>query len=147
MVVKAKIGRKRYIIFKIDSNSDISKRDLIYTFNKLVYTRSNNTASETNFKLRGPPGTKINIASANNILTFNQLPWVIKITNHYGIIRCHHLDKNKTIELLHSITCTGNNKHPVKIKTLMTTGTIKKARKKYLDKLILYPLTNSKKKK
>jgi RNase P/RNase MRP subunit POP5 len=146
MVVKAKIGRKRYIIFKIDADLDISKRDLIYTFNKLLHERSNTTASETSFKLRAPPGAKINTTSANNTITFKQLPWIIKIINNYGIIRCHHLDKKRTIELLHSIKCTGNNKHPVKIRTLVTTGTIKKARKKYLDKLILYPLTNSKKK-
>ena len=41
---------------------------------------------------------------------------------------------------------TGKKKFPVNIRTLGTTGTIKKARKKYLDKLILYPLKSSKKK-
>ena len=36
----------------------------------------------------------------------------------------------------------GSNKQEVNIITLGTTGTIRSARKKYLDKLFLYPLNN-----
>ena len=71
---------------------------------------------------------------------FTQLPWVIFIKNNFGLIRCHHLDKDKTLELLLSIKHIGGVNNHVKIETLGTTGTIRSARKKYLDKLILYPL-------
>ena len=52
------------------------------------------------------------------------------------------LDKEKTINLLETIESAGKNKIRVKIQTLGTTGTIRSARKKYLDKLVLYPLKN-----
>ena len=149
MVVKAIIGRKRYIVFKIDSESDISKRDLIYALNKLLHYNLNNKAQGDNSMVNTPKESKdahINIASEQNTNAFVVMPWVIKVTNNYGLIRCHHLDKNKTINLLQSIEWTGKKKFPVNIRTLGTTGTIKKARKKYLDKLILYPLKSSKKK-
>ena len=113
MVVKAKVGRRRYIIFKINTDSVISKRDLIYTVN--------------------------NISKQ-----FRRPLWVIQIWNNYGLIRCHHIDKEKTINILHTIEWVGKKKNRATIQTLGTTGTIRSARKKYLDKLILYPLKNSK---
>jgi len=70
---------------------------------------------------------------------FYRLPWVIGLKNNFGIIRCHHLDKEITIRLLQSIKYLGKIKSRVKIETLGTTGTIRSARKKYLDKLTLYP--------
>ena len=114
MVVKSRIGRKRYIIFRINADIDITKRDIIYTLNR------------------------------SKTINTTQLPWVISIKNNIGLIRCNHLDKEKIIELLQSIHLIGNSKIPVSIKTLGTTGTIRSARKKYLKKLNLYPLNNPK---
>ncbi len=128
MVVKSKIGRKRYIIFKLNSNSIITKRDFIYTLNNLMNMYYP-------YRIMDPNSSENE--DSNQFLNF---PWVILVKNNYGLVRCHHLDKAKTIKLLCSINMIGNSKNPVKIETLGTTGTIRSARKKYLDKLILYPL-------
>ena len=114
MVVKEKIGRRRYIVFHIDTIATIDKKSLIYTINNRF----------------------------NGSEVFRTTPWVIFIRNNYGLVRCHHLDSKKTIELLGSIRQIVGVNQPVKIKTLGTTGTIKSARKKYLDKYFLYPLNN-----
>jgi len=114
MVVKARIGRKRYIIFRIDATTDITKRDIIHTLNRSI------------------------------AIKLTQIPWVITVKNNFGLVKCNHLDKEKIIELLQSIHLVGKLKIPVTIKTLGTTGTIRSARKKYLKKLNLYPLNNPK---
>jgi RNase P/RNase MRP subunit POP5 len=83
-------------------------------------------------------------SSEQNLKTLLQPPWVINLHNNVGLIRCHHLDKEKTISLLHSIKWVGKAKNPATIQTIGTTGTIRSARKKYLDKLNTYPLNNPK---
>ena len=146
MVVKSKIGRKRYIVFRIDSDSMISKHDLIYTLNKLLLNypkKTDRTMHKNNEKQKIFEHKTTNVTS-KTINAFNQVPWVINLANNYGLIRCHHLDKDKTINLLNSIRWTGKNKNRVNISTLGTTGTIKSARKKYLDKLNLYPFNELK---
>ncbi|WP_455393234.1 Rpp14/Pop5 family protein [[Eubacterium] cellulosolvens] len=140
MVVKSKIGRRRYIVFKIDSASLISKRDLIYTLNKLLHYNANNNLQNETSKENITYHPSKDTASVPQQIAFNQLPWIIYLVNNYGLIRCHHLDQNKTISLLNSIKWIGKKKSPINIRTLGTTGTIRKARKKYLDKLNLYPL-------
>ena len=156
MVVKSKIGRKRYIVIKIESEQMITKRDLVYTINGLVNNRFNigpnkdKTSKETNNKSDSNLLEKENKNQNSNHLPSNNLimhkktytPWVIFIKKNYGLIRCQHLDKEKTIELLNSVSWVGKRKTQVKIQTLGTTGTIQSAMKKYLDKLILYPLNN-----
>jgi RNase P/RNase MRP subunit POP5 len=75
------------------------------------------------------------------------VPWVIYCKNNIGLIQCNHLDKDKTINLLHTIKWIAKDKNNVKIQTLGTAGTIRSARKKYLDKLILYPSNSIKMKR
>ena len=163
MVVKSKIGRKRYIVFKIESDSIIAKRDFIYTLKKNIrpYTDIDNLDSfRQKAFLKINPGTTHDSSpipkfrsdsspgrseNESGIYRYNQMPWVISIMNNYGLIRCHHLDKDKLIELLLSLKWAGKVKIPVKIQTIGTTGTIRSARKKYLDKLTLYPFYNLKK--
>jgi RNase P/RNase MRP subunit POP5 len=148
MVVKSKIGRKRYIVFKIYSDLEISKRDLIYTLRNLI----NNKLDQPELGNNSIPidntinSTKRNsplLEQEHNSKSFNRMPWIIFLKSNYGLIQCHHLDKNKTINLLHSIRWTGKMKNNVNIATLGTTGTIRSARKKYLDKLNIYPLNNN----
>ncbi len=139
MVVKSKIGRKRYIVFKIEAESIISKRDLIYTLNKHVLNKNSNT------QLGLIPPPPVAQKKTNKIIRklhseqFHKQPWIIYLKNNYGLIQCHHLDKEKMIKFLHSISSAGKAKNRVKIQTLGTTGTIRSARKKYLDKLNVYP--------
>ncbi len=127
MVVKSKVGRRRYIVFRIHSNRTITKGDLI-TY--LRYALEQNLFSIDNQSL----------SSNKSLNKFNRMPWVIFIRNNIGIIRCHHLDTKNTIALLNSFNSILSDKQLFKITTLGTTGTIKSARKKYLDKLFLYPL-------
>jgi RNase P/RNase MRP subunit POP5 len=131
MVVKSKIGRKRYIVFQIDTGTFIDKKALIYT----IKNRFRDLGSSFDDR-----DSKKSIE--NEFKAFQTVPWVIYIRNNYGLVRCHHLDTERTIELLHSIRQVVGVNQPVKIKTLGTTGTIKSARKKYLDKYFLYPLNN-----
>lgn len=156
MVVKSKIGRKRYIVIKIESEQMITKRELVYTINSLVNNNLNiipkkartfaeiNNKSDSNLSEKENNKQNSNRLSSNNIPSFDKTntPWVIFIKQNYGLIRCQHLDKEKTIELLNGVTWIGKRKTQVKIQTLGTTGTIQSAMKKYLDKLILYPLNN-----
>ena len=163
MVVKSKIGRKRYIVFKIECDSIIAKWDFIYTLKKIirphtVYDNLNSSNKKTFLNINS--GTTHSSGHIQKSRTdsrpsrsenepgkyqYNQMPWVISIVNNYGLIRCHHLDKDKIIELLLSLKWAGEMKIPVKVQTIGTTGTIRSARKKYLDKLTLYPFHNQKK--
>jgi RNase P/RNase MRP subunit POP5 len=143
MVVKSKVGRKRYIVFKIESDTDISRYDLIYTLKKLVKNRPNSNNKDLyDSKKDNNAYSELSYRAAvdQRLGYFIEIPWVISINNNYGLIRCYHLEKDKTIDLLNSITLVGKAKNRVIIKTLGTTGTIRSARKKYLDKLNLYPL-------
>jgi RNase P/RNase MRP subunit POP5 len=133
MVVKSKIGRKRYIVFQIDTGTIIDKKSLIYT----IKNRFRDSKPSVDHGVQ-------NGLVTNEFSDFRTIPWVIYIRNNYGLIRCHHLDTEKAIELLNSIRELVGVNQPVKIKTLGTTGTIKSARKKYLDKYFLYPLNNHK---
>jgi RNase P/RNase MRP subunit POP5 len=139
MVVKSKIGRKRYIVFKIDAESIISKRDLIYTLNN--YTSNKNSNTQVGLITPPPvaPKKSNKITRKLHSERFLKQPWIIYLKNNYGLIQCHHLDKEKMIQFLQSISCAGKAKNRVKIQTLGTTGTIHSARKKYLDKLNVYP--------
>ena len=147
MVVKSKLGRKRYIVIKINSEQNILKRDLIHTLNNLNSTR-NLSETDAELKNKDDNGKEKYVNSINNVKThlihIPRIPWVISLFNNTGLIRCHHLDKQKTIDLLQSIKWIGTVENKVKIETLGTTGTIRSARKKYLAKLILYPKNNLK---
>jgi len=146
MVVKSKLGRKRYIVIKIDSGHDISKRDLIYALNNLISTQEL-SKNEDGINIDNDKEKYINSTNIvkKHLLPIPRIPWVIGLSNNYGLIRCHHLDKQKTIDLLQSIKWIGKVENRVKIETLGTTGTIRSARKKYLAKLILYPKNDLKK--
>jgi RNase P/RNase MRP subunit POP5 len=149
MVVKSKTGRKRYIVFRIEADINITKGDLISTLNSIQKPMAFQNIPE--LEATGPnndvtqpiSGTESNQPEKKGIIKLlNRSPWVIGIKNNYGLVRCHHKDKEKTIELLQSIDTIGRSKKHVKIITLGTTGTIKSARKKYLDKLNIYPFEN-----
>ena len=62
--------------------------------------------------------------------------YLTRFNGKQGIVRCNHIEKDKTINLLKSI----NNiyKHKIKIKTLGTSGTIKALIRKHMDKEILF---------
>jgi RNase P/RNase MRP subunit POP5 len=59
-------------------------------------------------------------------------PWLTVFEQSGGILRCAHTGQNEAIELLTSIERAGGAR--VKITTLGTSGTIKKAKERYLNK-------------
>lgn len=56
--------------------------------------------------------------------------YLIKLNQKYGIVKCNHLEKDKTIKLINSIKKV--NLTNVKIETLGTSGTIKTLLNKYI---------------
>ena len=127
-ILKSKRPKKRYVVIKIQLEQEdimVTRPDLIGVIKFVLakYERENNEK----FKFVTPP-------------------WVIMVENNSGLVRCAHLDKDRTIEFLTSITELVHRepdndidrtgvKVKVKITTLGTSGTIKAARTKYLNKL------------
>ncbi|MCK4445417.1 MAG: hypothetical protein KAW09_12795 [Thermoplasmata archaeon] len=104
MVVKDRVGRSRYIAFEVTSESAINTGDLISTFKRVAN--------------KYPDAEKIR-------------PWLIMFQKGKGIVRCSHTSKDECINLLQSIKGVGGNK--VGIRTLGTSGTVRGARRKYLE--------------
>ena len=113
--------RKRYIVFEVKpelENVIISRSELIGAINYYI---------------------KKSAAKVDNNGNFRAQPWLIILENNFGLIRCSHADKDRTIELLAKIkqVRAHNNSGElinIEINTLGTSGTIKSARKKFLDK-------------
>lgn len=63
-------------------------------------------------------------------------PWLTVFEHNKGILRCVHTYKDEAIGLLTSIKTMGGEKMPIKVETLGTSGTIKKAKRKYLGREI-----------
>jgi RNase P/RNase MRP subunit POP5 len=56
-------------------------------------------------------------------------PWLTAFHGNRGVLRCAHTDKEKAIELLNGINEIGeNNELKIAVKTISTSGTIKKAK-------------------
>ena len=137
MVVKDKIGRKRYVVFKIHSDVNITKRDLVHALNNLRRSYNDHGGQK---RCKGQNGQNGYEGKQSMTPKLTRWPWIIIVKNNFGLIQCHHKDKNRIIDILQSDILLDNNNQQLNIKTLGTTGTIRSARKKYLDKLILYPL-------
>ncbi|MGM0405720.1 MAG: hypothetical protein ACQEQM_06220 [Thermoplasmatota archaeon] len=55
-------------------------------------------------------------------------PWLTVFDGEKGIVRCRHLGKEKVVEKLNSVEIGGG-----KVSTLVTSGTIKKAKKRLYE--------------
>jgi len=62
--------------------------------------------------------------------------YLTRFDGRKGIVKCNHIEKDNTINLLRSIGNINSNK--IKIKTLGTSGTIKALVRKHMDKEILF---------
>jgi ribonuclease P/MRP protein subunit POP5 len=100
-------NRKRYIGFVLTnySNSNIEKRELVSEIKR----------QSINLFQKEPKDLGI---------------MLLRFDNERGILRCKHNHKEDAIKLLISINEVSNNK--VKIKTIGTSGTIKKLIKKHM---------------
>ena len=109
MPTKSESGRKRYIAFKIKSSHTVSRKELIAAIRKSMPDKSSWERAK---------------------------PWLTVFEENMGILRCAHNGKDEAVELLASIKTIGSRKIPVVVETLGTSGTIKRAKKKYLPNLI-----------
>lgn len=55
-------------------------------------------------------------------------PWLTVFTGKKGIVRCNHTGKEKAVKILNDISVKGG-----RVKTVTTSGTIKKAKKRLLE--------------
>lgn len=137
MVIKSKTGRRRYIVFRIKDNSEITFKDLTYTFNRLLpFKKQDIENMDIGSPITGESTGKINYPKKrqNNNLDKNPLLHhkLKYFDGEYGILLCPHWLKPFALETMVSIGRVGYLNKTVKIEPIGTSGTLKKARKKYL---------------
>jgi RNase P/RNase MRP subunit POP5 len=96
--------RQRYIVFEIDAPRKVERWEFI----KALETHASRMELDNRKEGR---------------------PWLTAFNDNRGILRCAHTDKDNAIQLLNSITEVGeDNELKVEVRTLKTSGTIKKAK-------------------
>ncbi|MFQ6012331.1 MAG: Rpp14/Pop5 family protein [Thermoplasmata archaeon] len=58
-------------------------------------------------------------------------PWLVRFRGGTGVVRVSHLHKETALRLLRSLQTVGSRK--VNVRTLGTSGTVRKAIRKYLE--------------
>ncbi|UCG69123.1 MAG: hypothetical protein JSV09_15280 [Thermoplasmata archaeon] len=107
MTSSDKTARKRYIAFQITAPRIISRNEFI----SAIREKEKDEGNQEDVR-----------------------PWLTVFENNKGILRCAHTNKEKAMRLLVSIKSIGRDKVPVKVVTLGTSGTIKKAKRRYMDR-------------
>jgi RNase P/RNase MRP subunit POP5 len=105
MPAKDKKPRKRYIAFKVNAPCEISRKDFISAIRKKVTDQNQWERVE---------------------------PWLTVFENNEGILRCIHKARDEAVEILTSIKNIGMENVKITVETLGTSGTIKKAKLRYL---------------
>ncbi len=105
MPKKDKTQRKRYIAFSVSASREITRKEFIAAIRK-------NTI--------------------NNEQWDRIVPWLTVFENNMGILRCIHTGCNEAILLLTTIERVGKSGEKIQVNTLGTSGTIKKAKTRYL---------------
>ena len=105
MPKRDKTQRKRYIAFTVTASRDITRKEFISAIRK-------NTKSNEQWGRIGP--------------------WLTVFEKNKGILRCIHTGSNEAILLLTSIENVGRSGEKIRVNTLGTSGTIKKAKLRYL---------------
>ena len=95
--------RHRYIVFEIDAPRPIERWELIKEFQRI--------------------SSRMGLDQSDEIR-----PWLTAFQDNRGILRCSHCDKDKAIELLNGINEIGDERLKITIRTITTSGTIKKAK-------------------
>lgn len=133
MVVKDKIGRRRYIAFEIITKRRVEKREIVRLLNNInskLELRKREACDEDKTPKVNTPTSGQRQAKPYN---FNyDTVRLIKFDGTRGLIYCKHYNKDVTIESL-----TGDQKRidGAILRLLGVSGTIRNATKKYLDKL------------
>jgi RNase P/RNase MRP subunit POP5 len=98
-------ARKRYIAFRVHAPKEISRKEFISAIRR-----------EVNDKNQWE----------------RVMPWLTVFENNQGILRCIHTAKDEAVQILTSIEHIGRGKEKVRVETLGTSGTIKKAKLRFL---------------
>jgi len=99
--------RRRYILFRIDSQHPKQRGDLIGALNYVIRKREPDLLESARDRFH-----------------------VILTHGSWGIVRCSETDRELTERLLSSVERAGRPLEDVKIETVMTSGTIKTLKKK-----------------
>jgi len=102
VTVKDRVGRQRYIAFRVESRRTPSQTDLADA-----------------------------LRAAAAALPAESRPRLVLWRDGQGLVRCPHTAKEPTIALVRGITAVGGQ--AVTVQTLGTSGTIRRARRKYLE--------------
>ena len=95
--------RRRYIVFTVDAPRKIERWELIKEFQR--------------------EGSRMGLDQEGE-----ERPWLTAFNDNRGILRCGHCNKEKAIEMLNGINEVAEERLKVKIETIVTSGTIKKAK-------------------
>ena len=95
--------RHRYIVFEIEAPRAIERWELIKEFQRMA--------------------SRMGLDQSEEIR-----PWLTAFQDNRGILRCNHNDRDKAVELLISVNEVGEERLKVSIKTVTTSGTIRKAK-------------------
>lgn len=96
--------RRRYIVFEIDAPRKVERWEFIKSLERHA------SIMEMDAEKGGRP-------------------WLTAFHDNRGILRCSHIDKERVIQLLNDITGVGENDElKVTVRTIRTSGTIKKAK-------------------
>lgn len=96
--------RRRYILFEVEAPRAVERWELIKALQKKASQMGLDHHSDGR-------------------------PWLTAFNDNRGILRCSHTDRDKAIELLSSITAVGENDElKVEVRTIKTSGTIKKVK-------------------
>ncbi|MFQ5986098.1 MAG: Rpp14/Pop5 family protein [Thermoplasmata archaeon] len=102
MVVKERVGRNRYIAFRIEGGEDLQAGEV--------------KAALTEASWHEPKEAR---------------PWLVRFRTGAGIVRVSHLHKDTALRLLRSLQRIAARR--VTVRTLGTTGTVRRAIRKYLE--------------
>lgn len=137
MAVKEAIGRRRYIVFVISEGTDITWKDLTYTFNRSLPAHQDDMSSIDHCQEKYEDQHKIEPKKLNSDKqNGNGMPVLRHRLKQFdgrcGILLCPHWMQRVAIKILNSIEKVGILNKPVKIESIGTSGTLKSAMKKYI---------------
>lgn len=102
MVVRDRVGRRRYVAFRVEGGADLALDEVVQA-----------------------------LREASQHLPEEARPWVVRFQDGQGIVRCDHRYTREARELLQGLLRIGDRE--VGVRTLGTSGTIRKTVRKYLS--------------
>jgi RNase P/RNase MRP subunit POP5 len=106
-VSKIKDQRTRYVVIRLDHSENVPRPVLIKAI-----MQASRSIGERCYEEVGP--------------------WLTYFENNYGVIRYNHIEKDQMLAIMDRLRILDNKNGAVVVRTLGVSGTINKARKKYI---------------